>query len=106
MDRCDSWGGKRTFASNLIFLCEGLPELTVGAEICEDLWVPLPPSVNLAQGGAHIIVNLSASDEMVGKDSYRRDLVKGSLPDWCAAIFTPQPERVNPPRIWYLAGRT
>ena len=65
------------FASNLIFLCEGLPELTVGAEICEDLWVPLPPSVNLAQGGAHIIVNLSASDEMVGKDSYRRDLVKG-----------------------------
>ena len=65
------------FASNLIFSCEGLPELTVGAEICEDLWVPLPPSVNLAQGGAHIIVNLSASDEMVGKDSYRRDLVKG-----------------------------
>ena len=65
------------FASNLIFSCEGLPELTVGAEICEDLWVPLPPSVNLAQRGAHIIVNLSASDEMVGKDSYRRDLVKG-----------------------------
>ena len=57
-----------------------MPELTVGAEICEDLWVPLPPSVNLAQGGAHIIVNLSASDEMVGKDSlYRRDLVKGSV---------------------------
>ena len=65
------------FASNLIFSCEGLPELTVGAEICEDLWVPLPPSVNLAQGGAHIIVNLSASDEMVGKDSYRRTLVSG-----------------------------
>ena len=65
------------FGSSLIFACEELPELTVGAEICEDLWVPLPPSVNLAQAGAHIIVNLSASDEMVGKDSYRRDLVKG-----------------------------
>ena len=49
------------FASNLIFSCEGLPELTVGAEICEDLWVPLPPSVNLAQGGAHIICLLYTS---------------------------------------------
>ena len=65
------------FAGNLIFSCENMPELTVAAEICEDLWVPLPPSVKLAPGGAHIIVNLSASDEMVGKDSYRRDLVKG-----------------------------
>ena len=65
------------FGSSLIFSCEELPELTVGAELCEDLWVPLPPSVKLAMSGAHIIVNLSASDEMVGKDSYRRDLVKG-----------------------------
>nr|WP_294668610.1 NAD(+) synthase [uncultured Blautia sp.] len=65
------------FGSNLIFTCESLPELTVGAEICEDLWAPQPPSVNLAQGGAHIIVNLSASDETVGKASYRRDLVRG-----------------------------
>ena len=54
-----------------------MQDYTFGVELCEDLWVPLPPSVNLAQGGAHIIVNLSASDEMVGKDSYRRDLVKG-----------------------------
>ena len=65
------------FGSSLIFSCEELSELTVGAELCEDLWVPLPPSVKLAMSGAHIIVNLSASDEMVGKDSYRRDLVKG-----------------------------
>ena len=54
------------FGSSLIFSCEELPELTVGAELCEDLWVPLPPSVKLAMSGAHIIVNLSASDEMVG----------------------------------------
>ena len=47
------------------------------AEICEDLWVPLPPSVLHAQAGANLIVNLSASNEMVGKDSYRRDLVSG-----------------------------
>ena len=45
--------------------------------ICEDLWVTLPPSVLHAQAGANLIVNLSASNEMVGKDSYRRDLVSG-----------------------------
>ena len=62
---------------SLIFRCEEMPELTVGAEICEDLWVPMPPSIALATAGAHIIVNLSASNEMVGKDSYRRSLVTG-----------------------------
>ena len=46
-------------------------------ELCEDLWVPAPPSIRHAINGAHIIVNLSASDEMVGKDSYRRTLVSG-----------------------------
>lgn len=65
------------FGTSLLFTCEEIPELTVAAEICEDLWVPNPPSVSHAQAGAHIIVNLSASDEMVGKDSYRRDLVTG-----------------------------
>ncbi len=45
------------FGSSLIFACEELPELTVGAEICEDLWVPLPPSVNLAQA-VHILSSI------------------------------------------------
>jgi NAD+ synthase (glutamine-hydrolysing) len=65
------------FGTEMIFECEELPELTVAAEICEDLWVPCPPSISHAQAGARIIVNLSASDEMVGKDSYRRSLVSG-----------------------------
>ncbi|MCD8155236.1 MAG: NAD(+) synthase [Clostridiales bacterium] len=65
------------FGTSLIFRCEDLPEFSVAAEVCEDLWVPLPPSVSHARAGAHVIVNLSASDEMVGKDSYRRDLVSG-----------------------------
>ena len=63
--------------TDLIFKCEEMDELTVSAEICEDLWVPQPPSIRHAQAGAHIIVNLSASDEMVGKDSYRRNLISG-----------------------------
>ncbi len=48
----------------------------VGVEICEDLWTPLPPSTMLALGGAEVILNLSASNETVGKRAYRRDLVK------------------------------
>ncbi len=63
------------FGSRQIFACETLPELKVAAEICEDLWVPCPPSVSHAMAGATVIVNLSASDEMTGKDSYRRQLV-------------------------------
>ncbi len=48
----------------------------VGVEICEDLWTPLPPSTMLAMGGAEVLLNLSASDETVGKRSFRRDLIK------------------------------
>lgn len=47
----------------------------IGVEICEDLWVPSPPSIGLALNGANIIVNLSASDEYVSKAEYRRSLV-------------------------------
>ena len=71
-------GGKDVpFGMNLLFCCENMEELVIGCEICEDLWVTLPPSVLHAQAGANLIVNLSASNEMVGKDSYRRDLVSG-----------------------------
>ena len=62
--------------NDFIFRCEEQPLFTFGVEICEDLWVPNPPSTTLAQMGAHIIVNLSASDEIIGKAGYRRDLVR------------------------------
>ena len=60
----------------LVFQCADIPEFTLGVEICEDLWVADPPSTRLAQAGATVIVNLSASDEIIGKASYRRDLVR------------------------------
>lgn len=75
--------GKDTpFGTNQTFECDELPELTFGVEICEDLWVGDSPSVTLAQNGASIIFNLSASDEIIGKSDYRRTIVKaksGSL---------------------------
>ncbi len=64
------------FGSQIIFKAENYPAFTVSAEICEDLWAPESPSMAHARAGANIIVNLSCSDETVGKADYRRDLVK------------------------------
>lgn len=58
-----------------VFVCEEIPELVVGFELCEDLWVADPVSNYLAKAGATLICNLSASDEVIGKDSYRRQIV-------------------------------
>jgi len=52
------------------------PDFNMGVEICEDVWSPNPPSTELYLGGADIVVNLSASPELVGKHQYLRDLIK------------------------------
>lgn len=63
------------FGKKLIFAARELPMLKIACEICEDLWVPMPPSISHAAAGATLIVNPSASDELVGKREYRRALV-------------------------------
>ena len=63
--------------TRLLFSCRQMPGLVMGAEICEDLWAPDPPSIGHAMAGATVIVNLSASDETTGKDVYRKNLVSG-----------------------------
>ena len=63
--------------SRQLFVCEEMPNLTVGVELCEDLWAVMPPSTHLAALGATVILNLSASDEVAGKSAYRRQLVAG-----------------------------
>lgn len=63
--------------SHLLFSPHSMPELKVGVEICEDVWVPNPPSISHALAGANLIVNLSASDEITGKDVYRESLIAG-----------------------------
>ena len=70
-------GQKVPVDTDLIFTCEELPKLKIAAEICEDLWTPEPPSIHHALSGADLIVNLSASDETTGKDTYRESLVSG-----------------------------
>lgn len=63
--------------TRVLFQCRQMPELKIGAEICEDVWAPNPPSVEHALAGATLLVNLSASDETTGKDMYRKSLVTG-----------------------------
>ena len=62
------------FGTRVLFACEDDADFCVAAEICEDLWIPSPPSASHAMAGAAVIVNLSASDEIIGKASYRRML--------------------------------
>lgn len=68
--------GRKIKFGSLLFSCSNIPELKIGVEICEDLWVVNPPSNALALQGATVICNLSASDEVIGKSDYRRNLVK------------------------------
>lgn len=68
-------GEEIPFGNKIVLRSEKDADFTVAAELCEDLWVPAPPSVSHALMGANIIVNLSASDETAGKAEYRRLIV-------------------------------
>ena len=70
-------GKKIPFGPQILFQAEGMEELVVAAEICEDVWSPVPLSIQAALEGATVIVNCSASDETIGKDTYRRALISG-----------------------------
>ena len=70
------YGETVPFGTKIIFREQTQELFTVAAEICEDLWTAAPPSVSHALAGARIIVNLSCSDETIGKAEYRRALVK------------------------------
>lgn len=68
-------GRKVPFGTQLLFQCKQMPEFTIGCEICEDLWVPNPPSVEHALAGATVLCNPSASVEVTAKEGYRRQLI-------------------------------
>lgn len=77
------------FGTNILFVCETMHGLTVGCEICEDLWVANSPGTSHAMKGATVIANLSASNETIGKDEYRELLVKSSSARLiCGYVYT------------------
>ena len=87
----DLWFGEEfgyvNVAVNQLFKCKEIPELVVACEICEDLWVPLPPSTYQAMAGATVICNPSASVETTTKESYRRSLVSNQSARLLAAYI-------------------
>ncbi|MCH5258239.1 MAG: NAD(+) synthase [Lachnospiraceae bacterium] len=80
-------GEEVPFGTNILFEADAIGGLTVGCEICEDIWAPLSPSTLHALAGATVLVNLSASNETIGKDEYREMLVKSSSAKQIAAYI-------------------
>ena len=81
------FGSSIPFGTKQIFRSKEIPDFTVGAEICEDLWAPHSPSEDLALAGASVIVNPSASNEVAGKPEYRRTLVSTQSAKLCCAYL-------------------
>ena len=82
--------GPVPLGSGLVYRCcdEGAEDLVLGIEVCEDLWVPAPPSTEMALAGATVILNPSASDEIIGKADYRRSLISNqSARLYCAYAY-------------------
>ena len=66
------------FGAGLLFQCDEMPDFTIGLEICEDLWVPVPPSVEMCRNGAAIIANLCANPDTAGQPRSLRSLVEAN----------------------------
>ncbi len=83
-------GREAPLSSRIVYRCmdEGAEDVAIGVEVCEDLWVAAPPSIDMALAGATIVLNASASDEVIGKSSYRQSLVSGqSARLYCAYAY-------------------
>ncbi len=80
MDRSISFAGANSVVcdTDVVFRCKTMPELMIGVEICEDVWVADTPSTRLCAGGATLILNPSASDEIVSKAAWRRTLLSAT----------------------------
>ena len=75
------------FGTDILICDKSNPELKIACELCEDLWVPLPPSIRHALNGANVIVNLSGGNEIIGKADYRRNLIKNHSAKLIAAYL-------------------
>jgi NAD+ synthase (glutamine-hydrolysing) len=80
-------GQRAPFGNQLLFRLAELPQCVLAAEICEDLWVPVPPSSHAALAGATVIANLSASNVVIGKHEYRRELASNQSARCIAAYL-------------------
>ncbi len=87
-ERAESEEAQRVpFGMNLLFREASRPELCIAAELCEDVWVGETPATAHAKAGASVIINCSASDEVVGKAAYRRQLIAATSARLCCAYL-------------------
>ena len=86
VDEIELFGAKVPFGADLLFQAATVPLLRFHAEICEDVWVPIPPSSFAALAGATVLINLSASNVVIGKSGYRHQLV-GQQSARCLAAY-------------------
>lgn len=85
----DLFGEQVPFGVDLLFSADDFSDLTVAVEICEDVWVPIPPSAQAALAGATVIANLSASNAVVGKSEYRHAICTvHSSRCYCAYLYS------------------
>ncbi|NCC64694.1 MAG: NAD(+) synthase, partial [Spirochaetia bacterium] len=83
-------GQKTWFGTHLLFSCNEIPQFVLSCEVCEDLWVPHAVSIDHALSGATVIANSSASNELVGKAEYRRNMISvQSARLVCAYLYSP-----------------
>ena len=87
------------FGADILICDRNNPRLVIAAEICEDLWSPVPPSSKASLAGATMIVNLAASNEVIGKAEYRRLLIKSHSSSSYARIFAQKRGMTNPRKI-------
>lgn len=90
--------------TNILFKCKNIENFILAVEICEDVWSPMPPSINHVLAGALVIANLSASNEDTGKSSYRSALVSGqSARLFCGYIYSDAGEGESTTDVVYSA---
>ncbi|MEO8299734.1 MAG: NAD(+) synthase, partial [Burkholderiales bacterium] len=87
LSEIDLCGQRVPFGADLLFEAEGVPNLCLHIELCEDVWVPVPPSTFGALAGATVLVNLSASNITLGKAGYRHQLVASQAARCLAAYL-------------------
>ena len=85
-DEIELLGQQVPFGTDILFKLNGIESAVIGVEICEDLWVPLAPHEHQALAGATILINLSASNEVIGKADWRRTMV-ASESGRCVAAY-------------------
>lgn len=103
-DSVELWGQQISFGTDILFRIRGIPSAIIGVEICEDLWFPISPHENQALAGATLLVNLSASNDLIGKGIGAGQLSHPNQGGLLPPIVIHHAVRESPQTMPYMAG--